>query len=251
MVGSVNSKYGTVVRAFRVGGKVSLEYLNQYVYDKENRVDVLKPYKPSKMTREEAAEKYPEWYQWRIVEGKKIPKKWSVKKDLYEWWKRQMRNEAIVGGRRYNFMMCMAAYAYKCDVSREQLEKDLQEAFEYLRTVKHDNELTRDDVISAIGAYDKKYYNMKIAEVERKTGMRIERNKRNGRKQDQHLRLARGQLSVLKEMGEATQGRPSAVAVVVEYRKKNPEAKPKECMLYTGLSKNTVYKWWKDERVGL
>ncbi len=32
--------------------------------------------------------------------------------------------------------------------------------------------------------------------------------------------------------------------VVVNWRAEHPEAKPKDCIQATGLSKNTVYKWW-------
>lgn len=70
MVGSVNVKYGTVVRAFRVGDKVTLDYLNAYAKP-ENRVDINRPFRPSQMTRAEAREAYPEWYQRVVVEKKR------------------------------------------------------------------------------------------------------------------------------------------------------------------------------------
>lgn len=89
MVGSVNSKYGTVLRAFRVGGQVTLDYLNSYA-NEGNRVDLQRPFKPSKLTREEAREKYPDWYQRVVVEGRRNAKKWDIcgKQGfaLYEWW---------------------------------------------------------------------------------------------------------------------------------------------------------------------
>lgn len=78
MVGSVNDKYGNVIKAYRVGDRVSLDYMNQYVVDKKNRVDVNKPFNPSKMTREEAKEAYPEWYERVIVKGIKNKKKWDI-----------------------------------------------------------------------------------------------------------------------------------------------------------------------------
>jgi hypothetical protein len=44
-------------------------------------------------------------------------------------------------------------------------------------------------------------------------------------------------------------GRPvgsgTAAAKVAAYRAEFPTGKPKECMAVTGLSKNTVYKWWR------
>ena len=52
--------------------------MNQYVRE-QFRVDVNKPFRPSKMTREQAKETYPEWYQRVIVEKNKKPKKWDIK----------------------------------------------------------------------------------------------------------------------------------------------------------------------------
>ena len=62
MVGSINDKHGTELVAFRTGERVTLDYLNAYAKP-ENRVDVNKPFSPSKMTRAEAREAYPEWYE--------------------------------------------------------------------------------------------------------------------------------------------------------------------------------------------
>lgn len=73
MVGSVNEKHGNQIVAFRTGEPVTLEYLNAYARP-ENRVDVNKPFRPSKITREAAREAYPEWYERVIVKGEKHPK---------------------------------------------------------------------------------------------------------------------------------------------------------------------------------
>lgn len=58
MVGSINEKHGNQIVAFRTGEPVTLEYLNAYARP-ENRVDVNKPFKPSKITRAAAREAYP------------------------------------------------------------------------------------------------------------------------------------------------------------------------------------------------
>ena len=70
MVGSINDKHGTELVAFRTGERVTLDYLNSYAKP-ENRVDVNKPFSPSKMTRAEAREAYPEWYERVVVRGEK------------------------------------------------------------------------------------------------------------------------------------------------------------------------------------
>lgn len=52
-------------------------------------------------------------------------------------------------------------------------------------------------------AYDREYYNFTIVDIEKLTNVRIERNKRNGRKQEQHLKLAmRTTLLFLKTLGK-------------------------------------------------
>lgn len=87
--------------------------------------------------------------------------------------------------------MCLAIYAYKCGVSKQQLRQDMKEAFDDLQMVKHENALTEEDIRSALEAYDKEYYNFTISDIEALTDVRIERNKRNGRSQKEHLKRAR------------------------------------------------------------
>ena len=249
MVGSINDKHGTRLVAFRTGERVTLEYLNAYAKP-ENRVDINRPFSPSKMTLEEAKEAYPEWYERVIVNGDKRRKQWDIAgkvhgKDpyaLYHWWLKQIGS--IKGGHRYFFLMCLAIYAYKCGVPKKQLRQDMQIAFTDLQMVKHENALTEEDIKSALEAYDKEYYNFTISDIEALTDVRIEKNKRNGRKQEQHLRLARGQLAILKEMGETSQGRPSAQKRVWEWRKQNPNGKKADCHRDTGLDPKTIRKWW-------
>ena len=56
---------------------------------------------------------------------------------------------------------------------REKLEKDLEIAYEKLQLVQHDNPLTKEDVRSALEAYDKEYYNFTIADIEKLTDIHI------------------------------------------------------------------------------
>lgn len=257
MVGSINNKYGNVVSAFKVGEKVSLEFLNSYVLKPENRVDVNKPYRPSKVNRAVAAELYPEWYQRVVVEGNNRLKKWNIGyrkrkqvKDhaLYEWWKRRVTE--IEGGHRYFYLMCLVIYACKCDVPKSRLKADMQECFEILRTYKHDNELTKADVDSAMECYSKDYYNFTIADIELLTNIRIERNKRNGRNQADHIKLInfiRDEINHNVNWRDGN-GRPSKKQIVYEWLSAHPQGKKIECEHETGLSRHTVLKWWDECR---
>lgn len=256
MVGSVNEKYGTEIVAFRTGDRVTLEYLNAYARP-ENRVDVNKPLRPSQITRAEALEKYPEWYERVVVRGEKARKQWDIAGKvhgddphaLYHWWLRQI--DGIKGGHRYFFLMCMAIYAYKCGVTKEQLRQDMQTAFVELQRVKHENALTEDDIKSALEAYDKEYYNFTISDIEALTEIRIERNKRNGQKQADHLEEARAIRDIrMRRQGRKWtdgNGRPDKSFMVAAWRQKHPNGRKIECERETGLSRHTVLKWWEFE----
>ena len=254
MVGSTNSKYGNAVTAFKIGGKVSLDFLNSYAIKPENRVDVNRPYRPSKIDRATAAELYPEWYQKVVVEGNKRPNKWNIgyrkKKQvkdyaLYEWWKRRVTE--IEGGHRYFYLMCLVIYACKCDVPKKQLKADIQDCFEVLRTYNHNNELTQADVDSAMECYSKDYYNFTIADIEILTALRIKRNKRNGRKQDVHLKIARATRDIVNENWREGNGRPSKQQIVLDWQQQYPTGTKIECHRDTGLDPKTIRKWWRKE----
>lgn len=252
MVGSVNNKYGVPVIAYRTGDRVTLDYLNQYVIHEENKVDVNRPFRPSQMTRVEAKEAYPEWYERVVVKKQHQLKKWDIAGKvhgqdpyaLYHWWLRQI--DSIKGGHRYFYMMCLVIYACKCDVPRAKLEADLHTAYEQLKTIDHTNVLTEHDIDSALETFDREYYNFTIADIEKLTDVRIERNKRNFRKQATHLKIARSTLAIMNEdEGKALQGRPEKLKIVEEWQQQHPEGRKADCIRETGLSKPTVYKWWK------
>ena len=237
------------VVAFRVGEKTMIETLNRYVDDQYHMTDA----EEYRMPLEEAKVKYPEWYQKRVVEGDRSRKKWDIKGKqgyaLYDWWLNHV-NE-IKGGHRYFFLMCMAIYACKCDVPKKKLREDMKKAVAELERVEHRNpdgsedHMHPEDIKSAMEAYDKAYYNFTINDIEHLTDVRIERNKRNGRKQELHLRLARGQLAILKDAGKCSQGRPSAKKKVEEYFEVFPDCPPKEAAAALEVSVSTIYKYHK------
>ncbi len=247
MVGSENSKYEPAlpIRAFEIGERVTLDYLNEYVRE-EDGVDLLKPFRPSQMTREQAKESYPEWYQRVIVDKDRSQKKWNIKGKqgyaLYEWWLRQV--DKIRGGHRYFFLMCMAIYACKCDVPKKKLKEDMYKMFDVLQDMEHQNPLSEKDIISALEAYDKEYYNFKIDDIEHLTDIRIERNKRNGRKQVDHLKRMRVVQELDYPNGE-WRGNQSKEQLVKDYIKDNPTAKPMEIAKALNISRTTVYKYMK------
>ena len=242
VVGTITKK-GERARAFKTGKCVTMEYMNEFVRDEFKTDDFV--YK-SNLTLEQAKEKYPNWYEKRIV-NKQAKGTWICKKELYKWWKRQMI-EGGKTGHRYYCMMMLAVYARKSGIEREELEKDAFMFMELFDTLpaSEDNPFTEKDVIDALQAYDDRYITYPINSISYLTDIHIEKNRRNYRNQKDHLKRARAVQNIDYPNGEwrNKEGRPSKEQIVKEYRKNNPNAKKSQCIKDTGISKMTVYKWW-------
>lgn len=241
MVGSRNDKYDLPVKAFKTGDRVTLDYMNQYVDEERNKVDVNKPFRPTQYTKEEAKEKFPEWYERVVEEGDKRPKRWNIKRDLYDWWIRQ--SYKAKGGHRYYFLMVMSIYAVKCNIPKKELRKDMYRVFDELKQVEHNHPLEEEDIKSALETYDRQYYNFTIDDIIKLTDIYIEKNKRNYRKQDQHLKIARATRDIIHDNWREGNGRPSKEKLVKDYVKENPDDNPTEIARALKISRPTVYKY--------
>lgn len=242
VVGTITKK-GERARAFQTGKRVTMDYMNEFVRDEfKTREFVYK----SNLTLEQAKEKYPDWYEKRIVN--KQPKgTWVCNRAVYDWWKDRIENEAKTG-HRYYCMMMLAVYARKSGIEREELERDafmFMDKFDKLPS-SEDNPFTEKDVIDALQAYDDRYMTYPINSISYLTDIPIEKNKRNYRKQVEHLKIARfvrDEINGNKDW-QNKEGRPTKDQIVKEYRRNNPNARKCDCIRDTGLSKMTVYKWW-------
>ena len=134
MVGTI-TKNGARTRAFLTGEKVSMEYLNQFV-GKEYQVTEFR-YK-SALTLEEAKEKYPEWYENKVVKG--IRSYWTVKRDLYDWWIQQIKKEenGASYGHRYFCIMTLVIYGIKCGLSKDEIKQDAIDLIPFLNGLNED-----------------------------------------------------------------------------------------------------------------
>ena len=239
VVGTI-TKDGGRCRAFSVGEKVTVEYLNKFVPEDHRAVSFV--YK-SDLRLEDAKKKYPEWYQRRIVE-KRPRNTWTCKKAVYDWWIRKLK-EGAEQGHRYWCIMTLATYAQKCGVPRETLEEDAYGLIPFMNT--KGDEFTEDDVLHALEAYTDSYITYPIDTIVWRTGIQIEKNKRNGRKRADHVKLmnfVRDEINGNKNWREGN-GRPDKSFMVAAWRYSNPEGTKAECIRATGLSKPTVYKWWR------
>ena len=247
MVGGI-TKGGNRTKAFAFGDKVTVEYLNEFVAEKSRVTSYA--YK-SKLTLQEAAAKYPEWYDKRIV-NKQRRGTWVANKAVYDWWLNELRQKIVVGHRYYGVMV-LAVYAKKCGLSREELEDDAFGLVDMLdkMTTEDENHFTREDVLSALEMYNDNYITFPIDSISKLTAVHIEKNKRNYRKQAAHLARARAVQNIDYPNGEWRYhgGRPKGSIQqdkIKEWRTNKPEGTIKECIEETGISKSTVYKYWKE-----
>ncbi len=77
--------------------------------------------------------------------------RWTVKRDLYDWWLHRIRDEIRVGHRCYG-VMTLAIYAKKCGTKEDELRQD---AYSILlpydeMSIEEVNRFTRDDVEAAL-----------------------------------------------------------------------------------------------------
>lgn len=250
------------VVAFRVGNKTSIDILNRYVED-EYRLTAWHEYQ---LPLAEAKERYPEWYQKVIVEGDKRRRKWDIAGKvhgpnpyaLYDWWLSKIRAGAF-DGNRYNCIATLVTFAVKCDIDKDWVLNDALELVPWLNSLTQTskNPFTKQDVYDAFTYFDDSFATYSISAIEARTKIQIERNKRNGQRQKDHLEEARAIRDIrMRRQGRDWRegnGRPkgsgTAEEKVAAYRAEHPEASVTEVARALGISRTTVYKWWDGEPV--
>lgn len=254
------TKKGDRTRAFLTGERITIGELLRYTEGfrkSRERLEESQFVKKKSLTLAKAKELYPDWYQRRIKD--KEPKgSWHVSRNVYEWWKEEIRKGAVVG-HRYYCMMMLAVYARKCSmydpkhnpdpVTKEDLERDAFGLLDHMESLTNDedNHFTTGDVLDALEAFNEKWITYPRNSVEFKSGIRIKANKRNGRKQKDHIKLmnyVRDEINQNTDWREGN-GRKPKKDIVEEWLLRNPDGTKADCIRETGLSKPTVYKWWK------
>jgi hypothetical protein len=242
------------VTAYRFGGPVELERLLDYIPDsngEQQRIEGLM--RKSRLPLAEAREKYPDWYERRIVK-KERRGRWTVKRDLYDWWLHRIGDEIRVGHRFYG-IMTLAIYAKKCGIDEDELRRD---AFDLLKpyddmSVEDINRFTKDDVVCALEMFNENYVTFPRDDIGKLSGLTMPINKRNWRKQADHLEIARAIRDIgVRQKGKKDwregNGRPigsgTAKGRVCEWRQQHPEGCKADCHRDTGLDPKTIRKWW-------
>ena len=232
------------VEVYRVNQHpVNIEYLNRFVPTKIE-IDEKKLFKESKLTLDQAKEKYPEWYENKVLKG--LRSYWTVKRDLYNWWIQQIKKEenGASYGHRYFCIMTLVIYGIKCGLSKDEIKQDAIDLIPFLNGLNKEEPFTEEDIKSALECYDERYNTFPLKDIEKLTNIRIERNKRNGRKQEMHLKGARAIRDINNPNWRDGNGRKPKKDIVQKWRLEHPEGKKADCIRDTGLDKKTVYKWW-------
>lgn len=257
MVGSRTKSGDQVVRAFRTGGRVSMEQMNAKVpADARVTPDML----GARRSLEEARRLWPEWDpEWRAKAAAAPGCRWRVKRDLYDWWCRRVESGEAFEGNRYWCIFVAACYAAKCpEVTYEELEEWAFKVAPMLDklTRRAGNEFTAEDVQAALGAYGNPMsVRLRRDKVAEKTQLPMPVNKRKYQKQADHLEEAR----VVRDLRQGRKGTnwwdggnragaPTKRDLVQTYAREHPGAAQREIADALGISKTTVNKWLRDWR---
>lgn len=201
----------------------------------------------------EAKAKWPEWYERRVVQGEE-KEGYDTNRGAYDSWLSRIEDEAVVHG-RYFAVLALVAYAVKCNVPLEDLERDAYALVPALDKLSDDpgNRFTDYDVACAFSAYGsndlrfwKNEYMCRRAKIAR------HENKHNGRPQGEHLKIARfaRDLNYDEPGGWINKnGAPTKRDEIRAYAAEHPEASQRAIAKALGVSPTTVNKWLKPDAV--
>ena len=249
-VGGKTKIPGVRVRAFMLNSHpFTLRQLYGYVADTMTlSIDDQLIARESKMTLEEAAKKYPLWYKRRIIDGDTSKGHWTCKRDLYDWWKRQIMAGAVYH-HRYFCIMMLSIYAVKSGIDYEELERDAHDLMPFMNDLYPTEPFTEIDIQSALECYDERYYTFPRDDISRLSGIEIQANKRNGQRQADHLEEARAIRDIRSrrrgEAWDAHNGRKSKQNIIEAWQRDNPTGRKADCIRATGCDRKTVSKYWK------
>ena len=232
MAGGLN-KYGWTNTVFRVGEKWNIDELGKQVGLKDIHFIRYGEKRTKKPTNNKGNRKKPNRQGWRSNRA------------FYDYTLKNCRDKTKEGN-RYTSMCALSVIAWKCNVPQEELENDLLSLLpDYNKGATR--QIKEKEIYSAMKMYNPKAMLTQRESLENWQGGEYKPIKRNGRKQATHLKIARSTLAIMNEdEGKALQGRPDKQKIVEEWQESHPEGRKADCIRDTGLSKPTVYRWWKE-----
>ena len=201
----------------------------------------------------EAKEKWPDWYERRVVQGEEKTG-YDTNRGAYESWLARVDDEAVVHG-RYFAVLALVAYAVKCNVPLKELERDAYGLVPKLDRLSDEpgNRFTNYDVSCALAAYGSNELRFWRNEYMcRRAKIATHENKHNGRPQGEHLKIARfaRDLNYDEPGGWINKnGAPTKCDEIRAYAAEHPDANNSEIAKALGVSRTTVIKWLKPDAV--
>lgn len=172
---------------------------------------------------------------------------WRSNRAFYDYAVRECKAKTKEGN-RYTSMCALSVIAWKCNVSQDELEKDLLALLpDYNKGATR--QIKEKEIYSAMKMYNAKAMLTQRESLENWQGWEYKPIKRNGRKRAEHIKLmnfVRDEINGNKYWRNS-EGSPNKANIVRLWRKNNPEGKKIDCERETGLSRHTVLKWWNYE----
>lgn len=262
------TKAGGIVRVFRLDSHpITVEELNEFIPE-EHRVNLdAKHYPESKYTLEQAKERWPEWYERVVLNNENTDTKhvvWPVKADLYNWWLRKCHtpggsgvigdryytNVGVTVGHRYFCLMSLAIFGVKCGIGKDKVRADMESLVPFFNLIDIDHPFGNDgEIDAAMECYDLRYVTFPRKDIERITAIAIPPNKRNGRKQEQHIRIMNAIRDIEYPDGawRNKDGAPTKQDLIQNYAYEHPGESQRAIAKALGVSPATVNKWLKGD----
>ncbi|MCQ4638564.1 MAG: hypothetical protein ACLRH4_16330 [Anaerobutyricum hallii] len=235
MAGGLN-KYNWRNEVFRVGEKWDIDELARAVGMNNTHFVRYGESRQKQLTQRDRTKNRPKRKGWRCNRG------------FYDYTFERCWNETKEGT-RYMSMCALTVIAWKCNVSLDEVERDL------LSLIPKYNEgatrkIKENEVNHALRMYNEKAMLTQRERLEAWVGWGYKPIKRKGRQQDVHLERARAVQAIDYPDGSwrNKEGRPSKQKIVEKWRwdhLNDPTITKADCIRETGLDKKTVYKWWK------
>lgn len=155
-------------------------------------------------------------------------------------------------GNRYTSLMAFMVIGYKCNIPFDQVKEDEYDIILkwQMRPKSFKVRFTDDYKDRVDDLYSEKYLTVTNKQLEDWLGFKNYSSiRRNHQTREDHLEEARAIRDIrMRRKGkkwDEDNGKQSREKIVSEWQKNHPNGRKVDCINDTGLSKPTVYKWWK------
>lgn len=208
------------------------------------------------LTLEEMKEKWPDWFQDRIIDRK--PRKYiKFNPALYNWWlkicKGEDENKQVKVGHRYYCALALVSFATKCEIPKDKLIEDLNSLIPVFNSLtgSENNPFLESDIEEALKIYGTdKAYKFKRDYIDIQCGIKIPKNKRNGRTREEHIKIVNATRKMKKELGIPDERKKPVRKSptkdkIRDYLQNNPQIKPlKQISEEIGVPFSTLKKYY-------